>query len=341
MIIWQAVVYMVRFNNKMNILILSCGTRNKIVQYFKHELNGSGNVIAADCWELAPALYEADKHFIVPKINDEKYLDIILKICQEENVKGVLSLIDPELSLLSKNRDRFEKIGVSVFVSDYEVVETCFDKGRMFDFCRVHYINTVPTYKSLSEFIGEYTKEKETFPVFVKPIHGSCSVQAQIVTDIKTLELLCEREPEMMIQRLMKGQEYGIDVYTDLISKKVTSVFVKKKLLMRAGETDKAVSVVRRDMFDFVERFVSKLGTIGPIDIDLFEQDGKMYISEVNPRFGGGYPHAYECGINFIKLMLNNMNGIENKPDFGNYKENIYMMKYLDLKLVNDRKQVL
>ena len=60
MIIWQAVVYMVRFNNKMNILILSCGTRNKIVQYFKHELNGSGNVIAADCWELAPALYEAD-----------------------------------------------------------------------------------------------------------------------------------------------------------------------------------------------------------------------------------------------------------------------------------------
>ena len=235
MIIWQAVVYMVRFNNKMNILILSCGTRNKIVQYFKHELNGSGNVIAADCWELAPALYEADKHFIVPKINDEKYLDIILKICQEENVKGVLSLIDPELSLLSKNRDRFEKIGVSVFVSDYEVVETCFDKGRMFDFCRVHSINTVPTYKSLSEFIGEYTKEKETFPVFVKPIHGSCSVQAQIVTDIKTLELLCEREPEMMIQRLMKGQEYGIDVYTDLISKKVTSVFVKKKLLMRAG----------------------------------------------------------------------------------------------------------
>lgn len=323
----------------MNILILSCGTRNKIVQYFKHELNG--NIIAADCWELAPALYEADKHYIVPKITDEKYVNEILKICQEENVQGVFSLIDPELSLLAKNKKEFDKIGVTVFVSDYEVVETCFDKGRMYDFCKDNSINTVPTYKNLSEFISAYTEEKEKFPVFVKPINGSCSVQAHEVTELETLKQLCENQPGMMIQRLMSGQEYGVDVYTDLISKKVTRVFVKKKLLMRAGETDKSVSVVRKDIFDFVEKFVSKLGTLGPIDIDLFEQDGELYISEVNPRFGGGYPHAYECGVNFIKLMINNMNGYENKPNVGNYREDIYMMKYLDLRLIDNRKQVL
>lgn len=44
----------------MNVLILSCGTRNKIVQYFKKVFAGKGMVLAADCSSLAPALYEAN-----------------------------------------------------------------------------------------------------------------------------------------------------------------------------------------------------------------------------------------------------------------------------------------
>ena len=43
----------------MNILILSAGTRNKIIQYFKKELNGEGKVIATDCSNLTPAIYDA------------------------------------------------------------------------------------------------------------------------------------------------------------------------------------------------------------------------------------------------------------------------------------------
>ena len=88
--------------NDINILILSCGTRNKIVQYFKKELTGRGLVIAADSSYLAPALYEADKHFIVPRITDDGYLNTILTICKENNVKAILSLIDPELSKIGR-----------------------------------------------------------------------------------------------------------------------------------------------------------------------------------------------------------------------------------------------
>src|SRR4051794_10469779 len=91
----------------LNILILSCGTRNKIVQYFKKELAGKGSVIATDCSNLAPALYDADKYFIVPRMDDEGYLDIILSICKENNIKAVLSLIDPELSLLAEHKQAF------------------------------------------------------------------------------------------------------------------------------------------------------------------------------------------------------------------------------------------
>ena len=52
----------------MNILILSVGTRDKIVQYFRKAFAGDGRVVAADCSRLAPALYDADKFYIVPKI---------------------------------------------------------------------------------------------------------------------------------------------------------------------------------------------------------------------------------------------------------------------------------
>lgn len=92
----------------MNILILSAGTRNKVVQYFKRELEGKGLVIATDCSDIAPAIYDADKYYIVSRMAAPGYLDEILEICKKENITGVLSLIDPELSLISENKEKFE-----------------------------------------------------------------------------------------------------------------------------------------------------------------------------------------------------------------------------------------
>ena len=100
---------------------------------------------------------------------------------------------------------------------------------------------------------------------------------------------------------------------------------------MRAGETDKAVSFKDEKLFKLIERFTVECGWSGQIDIDLFEIDGEYYISEVNPRFGGGYPHAYECGCDHIKLILNNLNGISNKKQIGLYDSGIYMMKYNEI----------
>src|SRR5690554_3878669 len=132
--------------NSVNILILSCGIRNKIVQYFKKELAGKGQVMAADCSELAPALYDADKFFIVPKINEEGYIDVILSICRENNIRGVLSLIDPELSLLAKHKYDFLSIGTTPIISDYEVIEMCLDKYVMYKFLTKNGFETVKSY---------------------------------------------------------------------------------------------------------------------------------------------------------------------------------------------------
>ena len=97
---------------------------------------------------------------------------------------------------------------------------------------------------------------------------------------------------------------------------------------MRAGETDKSVSFKDQKLFELIEKFVRESGWSGQIDIDIFDVDGEYYISEVNPRFGGGYPHAYECGCNHMKLIENNVRGITNEKNIGEYDEGVFMMKY-------------
>ena len=133
----------------------------------------------------------------------------------------------------------------------------------------------------------------------------------------------------------MTGQEIGADVYIDLISKEVVSIFTKKKLVMRAGETDKAISFADDVLFEQIKKFVQENGFTGQIDIDIFEQDGVYYFSEVNPRFGGGYPHAYVCGADHMTLIKNNLLGMENPVNIGGYQTGKVMMKYNEIMLID------
>ena len=318
----------------MNILILAAGTRNKIIQYFKNALDGSGTVVATDASELSPAIYDADKYYIVPPINAPEYLDKILEICQAEQINGVLSLIDPELSLLAENKKRFEDIGVTIIGSSYELCEMSLDKNQMFEWLSNHGYRCAQSWKNKGVFLKAVDEGKVSYPVFVKPCCGSASISISKVYDKETVDILFAHENDLMIQELLDGQEIGADVYIDLISGEVVSIFTKKKIKMRAGETDKAVSFKDPALFDLIERFVSEAGYRGQIDIDIFEIDGEYYISEVNPRFGGGYPHAYEAGVDNMRLILNNLNGIANEKKIGAYDEGIYMMKYNELKII-------
>ncbi len=317
----------------MNILILSCGTRNKIVQYFKRSINDTGKVYATDCSKIAPALYDADEHFIVPRITDPGYIDGILNVCKDKEVSAVLSLIDPELSLLAENEYRFSEVGTKVIGSSYEVCERCLNKMKMYEWLKSNGYNCAKSYTDKGRFYKDLHDGKIKFPVFVKPVCGSASIAISKVYDEETVDLLFEHNDNLMIQEFLNGQEIGADCYIDMISGEVVSIFTKKKLVMRAGETDKSVSFKDDRLFDLIKRFCIESGFKGQIDIDIFDIDGEYYISEVNPRFGGGYPHAYECGVDHMKLMVNNLHGKANECVIGNYDENVYMMKYNEVSI--------
>lgn len=315
----------------MNILILSAGTRDKVVQYFKKELAQKGRVIATDCSELAPAIYEADEYVIVPRITQPGYLEIILDICREKQITGVFSLIDPELSLLAAHREEFLAVGTTPIISGAGQVETCFDKFRMYEELTKLGIPTGKCFMDKEAFFAAVEEGRMHYPVFLKPVCGSASININKVSCKEEVELLCKLNDDLMIQEYMDGQEYGADVYIDLISGEVISIFVKKKIKMRAGETDKSVSVKDDTLFALIKDFVEKMGFRGIIDIDIFNIGGVWHISEVNPRFGGGYPHAYACGVNVPAMIINNLEGKANVPAIGAYREGIAMMKYNEI----------
>lgn len=316
------------------ILITSAGRRTKLVEYFKRELPGGGKVITADCSDLAPALYTSDKGYLVPRITDADYLKKLMEICSLESISAVLSLIDPELPLLAGNKKSFEDIGVKPVVSDDHPVDICSDKIKMHDFLSQHGFDNIKTFENLDVFIVSHKKKDTAFPVFLKERFGSASSGARKINHIESLKATFREKENLIIQEFIDGRELGIDIYVDLISREIISIFIKEKFHMRSGETDKAVSIIHPDVSALVADFVKKLGLIGPLDMDVIEKYGRYFIIDVNSRFGGGYPLAYECGENYPRYIINNLMGIINEPRIGRYSAGVKMMKHDDVVIV-------
>lgn len=162
----------------------------------------------------------------------------------------------------------------------------------------------------------------------MKPRTGSGSVGAKKINDINELKLYCAEDDNLIIQEYMDGQDLDADVYVDTISHKPVSIFTKKKIETKIGGANKTISFKDKKLFDFIKKIVSYFKFNGPIDIDFFYKNGKYYMSEVNPRFGGAYLHAYGAGVDFIKLINNNVHNIENAENIGDYDEGVVMMMF-------------
>ena len=312
----------------MNVLILTAGSRVQTVTYFKRALAGHGRVITTDASELAPALYAADGHHVVPLISDPEYLPTILRICRDDEISVVLSLLDPELSLLARHVADFEALGVTVMISPPEVVERAFDKWLMYEWLTAEGLPTPRSWISLGACHADLDSGIAQFPLFVKSRTGSASAGVARIDDREALDATFGATPDLIIQEFLPGEPIDVDVYVDMVSGEVVAMFAKKKLRMRAGTADKSVSFKDESLFTLVQDFVTRCGFRGTIDVDLFSTPDGWSILEVNPRFGGVYPHAYECGVDFPSLLLRNAAGEANEPAIGNYESDWAMLGY-------------
>lgn len=306
----------------MKILLTCVGRRKYLVDYFKAELGLQGKVIGADMTLSAPGLAGCDKGYRVPAVDSPDYINELLSICQKEAVDALISLNDLELPVLARAKPKFEAHGVKVIVSSEDVIETCGDKWATVLFAKQMGIPAPQTFLTTERTIEAISSQELNFPLIIKPRWGSASIGLYIVHTIQELEesyAACKRaiansflaqlatdERDVLIQEMIVGSEFGVDVFNDLTTKYRGSV-LKKKVSMRAGETDKAQTVQSVKLASYADRVGEGLKHIGNLDCDFLERDGEFYLLEMNPRFGGGYPFSHEAGGNLVRALLQSL----------------------------------
>lgn len=313
----------------MNLLFCSVGRRCELLKDFRKTLGDKVKLVVTDNSPYAPALEFADVSYQVPLIRDPAYIPMILEICRKEQIDAVTTLIDPEIAILAENREAFEALGVTVLAPDRETAGLCFDKYEMAKFLTGRGIPTIQTYGSFGEFQTAYGEGRIRFPVFVKPRTGSGSVGARRVDTYEMLEEVTAADTSLIIQELMTGEDLDADVYVDTVSHEPIAIFSKRKISTTIGGANKTISFKDGKLFDFVREALKAFHFNGPLDMDLFYQDGRYYLSEINPRFGGAYLHAYGAGVDFPAYIYHNIKEkTANDDHTGAYDENVVMMMY-------------
>ncbi len=311
------------------VLITSAGRRGALVKCFKDTIKEiercSGKVISVDASPLAAALYLSDKHYIVPRISDPNYINVLLNICKEEDVKLIIPTIDTELLILSQNKEKFEKNGIRIAISDTKVIEVCSDKLKTFQFFKENNIPTAETFSySQVDKMGGLQ-----YPLFIKPCKGSASINTHKINNRKELDFFIDYIDNPVVQEFAEGQEFTLDVLADL-SGKVINVVPRERIEVRAGEINKGRTVRDEKIIEYAKNITEKLGAIGPITIQCFVKGDEIKFTEINPRIGGGYPLSFAAGANYPELLIRMVLGEKVMVRLGEFKENLIMLRWED-----------
>ncbi|MBR1847701.1 MAG: ATP-grasp domain-containing protein [Lachnospiraceae bacterium] len=304
-----------------NVLITTIGRRTYLVDYFKKALAGAGKVYVTNSEPDVPAFEIADGAVVPPLIYDEDYIPFLLDFCVKKEIGMLFSVFDLELPVLAKNIDKFTAIGTKVMVSSYDTVTTCNDKWKSYQKLLELGIGTPKTYPSLEEAEKALESGELNYPVLIKPRWGTGTMSTFEAEDAEELRVLydkCKRdifksylkyesgqdqENCVLIQEKVKGQEYGLDLISDLEEHYLHTV-VKKKMQMRGSETDCAFTVDEPELRDIGRRISKGLPHVGNMDVDVMCDGASCYVIDMNARIGGGYPFSHVAGIDLPRLMV-------------------------------------
>lgn len=311
----------------MNVMLTSAGRRGYMVRYFKDALQGNGKVYVGNCDKNAASLLYADKTVVTPLIYDDNYISFLLDYCIRENISVIVPLFDVDLYVLSKNKYLFESQGICIIVSDTPVIEICNDKWKMKCYLEENGILTPKTFLSVEDAEEAVLRQKAQFPLVVKPRWGMGSIGVYEAENVKELEVLYQKTKKqiemtylkyesgqdynksVLIQEKVSGQEYGVDIINDLTGTYQNAV-IKKKIAMRAGETDIALTVENKVIDSLAGNLGKKIKHVSNLDMDLIlTEDNLPYVIDLNARFGGGYPFSHCAGVNLPQAIISWLEG--------------------------------
>lgn len=311
----------------MNILLSSVGRRGYIADFFKEVVRDKGKIFGTSNTKWTAGFNHCDENFILPDISSPDYPDAVVSLCREKKVKAVLSFLDQDIDVLANHAELFREHGIATFLPDPATNQICFNKFETYRFFKSKDIDMPLTFSDIGDAKDALARKELFFPLIVKPKYGFGSASLFKARNMRELETFFAYQPEMIIQEFMDGDEYSFDMLFNLHSE-VVSVYCKRKLAMRAGETDMAVMKYDERLLRFGKKIGDLLRHAGPMDVDFFiTSDGVPKLLELNPRFGGGYPISHACGADFPRKMLAMLNGVEHSFSCEKYDDETIMMK--------------
>ncbi|MGN8647989.1 ATP-grasp domain-containing protein [Gracilibacillus sp. HCP3S3_G5_1] len=332
----------------MNILITSGARRIDFVGFFKHAVKDAGingNVIVADPDDNAPSLQAGDKNYVIPHQTEDNYIDSILSICKKEDIKCIIALNDWEVPSLSEYKEKFDDMDICLFSPDLTIVEKLRDKAKYRELLAPFDVKAPISYMNVEEATQGLEKKEVEYPLIVKPRNGSASMGVEFAYNLDDLQYAYDsavreildspldedssKEPEdnVIIQEVIEGDKFSLDIFNDLEGNFVTS-FVRKQLSMRGGDIDRCITVNTPELMEIGRKIGENLGHVGYINADVYYNGKDYYVIDINPRFGGGYAFSHRAGANIPSAIIAITLGKEIKEEWLTQKDGVELSRH-------------
>jgi carbamoyl-phosphate synthase large subunit len=307
------------------VLFTCAGQRVDIVTAFKA---AGATTVAADANELAPALYHADARSVVPLVGDPGYLDALQELIARHEVGLVVPLADVDHVVLSAGR---EQLGALVLLAGPETIRLCEDKYLAHRFFEEAGIATPGSWLPVE------LPDTLPFPVLVKARRGFGSRHIYRAADRAELDFFLGYTTEdSMVQQVCAGEEFSIDVFCDLDSRCLNAV-PRTMIESKGGESIRGRTIADRELVEHARHVAEELGIVGPANVQCFrEPDGSLPVTDVNPRFGGGFPLPTAAGSRFPELALALARGERPEPALGEFEEGVVMSRFFSQVILRD-----
>jgi carbamoyl-phosphate synthase large subunit len=299
------------------VLFTCAGQRVDILRAFR---DAGATTVAVDANRLAPALYRADRFELVPRVDDPVYVSTVRELIGRHRIQLVVPLNDLDHLPLARARDQ---LGALVLLPSEEVVERLGDKYLAHQLLEERGLPSPPTW------LPTEIPTDLRFPVLVKARHGFGSRHIYRAGNATELEFFLHYTPvDSIVQAFCLGEEFSIDVFCDWDGRCLNAI-PRTMIESKGGESIKGMTIKDWSLIEFGRRVAETLGLVGPANIQCFrEADGRHYVTDINPRFGGGFPLPTAAGSRYPELALALAKGERPEPCLGEFREGVVMTRF-------------
>lgn len=309
----------------MNILFTSSGRRVELLKRAKSTLinmGEDGNIVAADASKDVPTSKFCDTFELIPRISSPNFIESLLEKCRSNKIDILIPTIDTELIPIAENLHRFKDAGVLVNISNLHVIKICRNKKLSQKFFEENGIGAP------KEIPFNASSAEVKYPVFIKPLDGSSSINTFKAGNAKEFDFFKDYVKNPLIQEMIDGDEFTVDMFCDADSKPIT-VVPRRRLAVRSGEILKGRTEKDRNIINASIKVANKLKPFGHITLQCIKNKNKIYFIEINPRFGGGAPMSIDAGANSIENLIKLKRG-QKLEYYETWKENLTFSRFDD-----------